>query len=166
MLEYRSMETDTLLLILEKQEEELRFETLSYSLLHDIGETIIRKAKEKDAAVYVMIRLSGSVIYASAMDGSSANNIKWAIRKANTAELNGRSSMRDGMINRAKGRTLAERGLNEAEYTDAGGSFPIMLASGVTIGSITVSGMASEEDHQLIADVLAEFLEKRIQRVV
>ena len=166
MLQYRSMDDTKLLSILEKQEEELRFATLSYSLLHDIGERLIAKAREKGAAVYVQIRLSGSVVYASAMDGASANNIRWAYRKANTAELAGRSSMHDGLVNRANGRKLSERGLNEEEYTEEGGSFPIMLLSGVTVGSITVSGMASEEDHQLIADVLSEFLEKKVDSII
>ena len=152
--------------ILEKQEESLRFTSLSFSLLHKIGETLIEEAGKRGGSVYVMIRVAGDIVYAAAMDGTSGNNIQWARRKANTAELAGRSSMRDGMINRAKGRSLAERGLSFLDYTEEGGSFPIILDTGVVIGSITVSGMKSEEDHQLIADVLSSFLGKTVPSVL
>ena len=157
---------DALLEILETQENELRFKEVSFSSLHEIGERLLFLAGERGGKVYVQIRVNGDVVYASAMDGTSRNNIAWARRKANTAELAGKSSLRDGLINRAKGRTLSERGLSETDYTEEGGSFPLLLESGVTIGSFTVSGMKSEEDHQLIADVLSEHLGKKIPSVL
>ena len=118
---------DALLEILETQENELRFKEVSFSFLHEIGERLLFLAGERGGKVYVQIRVSGDVVYASAMDGTSRNNIAWARRKANTAELAGKSSLRDGLINRAKGRTLSERGLSETDYTEEGGSFPLLL---------------------------------------
>ncbi len=152
--------------ILERQEAALRFSEVSFSSLRAIGEDILRSAREKGGVVYVMIRVSGDIVYAAAMDGASRNNIMWARRKANTAEMSARSSMRDGIINRAKGRSLEERGLSPADYTEEGGSFPLLLSSGVAVGSITVSGMRSEEDHQLIADALAKYLGKEVESVL
>ena len=158
--------SERILEILETQEKELRFGSVSYSSLAQIGNALVERAREMGGSVYVLIRVSGMVVFATAMDGSSKNNILWATRKANTAETAGRSSMRDGMINREKGRPLEERGLSPFDYTEEGGSFPIMLSSGMTIGSITVSGMKSEEDHQLIVDVLSSFLGKAVPSVL
>ena len=157
---------ENLIAILEKQESLLRFSHVSYSVLHEIGERLRAKAESLGGAVYIQIRLSGFIVYALAMDGTTRNNALWAMRKANTSELSGRSSMHDGLVNRARGRTLRERGLDEENYTEEGGSFPIMLKSGVTIGSITVSGMKSEEDHQMIASVLSEYLGIEIPSVI
>ncbi len=144
--------------ILEEQERVLRFKSISFSALHEIGEHIISLARERGGSVYVQIRISGDVVYATAMDGTSRNNISWARRKANTAEYSARSSMLDGLINREKGRSLEERGLSLFDYTEEGGSFPILLESGIAVGSVTVSGMKSEEDHQIAADALASYL--------
>lgn len=157
---------DNLISILEEQEKVLRFSAVSYSELAAIGNRIVSEAAERGWKVYVMIRIAGFTVFASAMDGVSANNAAWARRKANTAELTGRSSMRDGLIYRAKGQSLSDRGLSSLDYTDAGGSFPVLLESGAAIGSITVSGMASEEDHQLIADVLSAHLGRDIPSVI
>ena len=158
--------SDNILDKLEKQEKELRFDSVSFSLLHEIGESILKRAREMGGSVYVMIRVAGDVVYASAMDGTTGNNVQWARRKANTSELAGKSSMHDGLINKARGRQLSERGLSYLDYTEEGGSFPIILTSGVVIGSITVSGMKSEEDHQMIADVLSAFLDKEIPTIL
>ena len=43
--------------ILEKQEESLRFTSVSFSLLHKIGETLIEEAGKRGGSVYVMIRV-------------------------------------------------------------------------------------------------------------
>ena len=156
---------ERILKILEEQEKALRFESVSFASLRQIGERILSFAAERGGSVYVMIRVSGDVVYASAMDGTTRNNILWARRKANTAEMSGRSSMRDGMINRAMGRKLSERGLSEMDYTEEGGAFPIVLSSGITVGSVTVSGMKSAEDHQMAADSIAFQLGKHISSV-
>lgn len=140
------------------QERDLRFQSVTFASLHEIGERILSLAAERGGHVYVMIRIAGYVVYSAAMDGTSVNNAMWARRKANTAELVGHSSMYDGLVNRERKRSLRERGLSEEDYTEEGGSFPVILSSGVIIGSITVSGMRSDEDHQLIADVLSEYL--------
>lgn len=152
--------------ILEKQEAVLRFDSVSYSDLCSIGQSIVEAAEVKGASVYVLIRLSGDIVFAYAMDGTSRSSIRWAERKANTAEISGKSSMRDGAINREKGRSLPERGLDPLLYTEEGGAFPILLSSGAAIGSVAVSGMTSEEDHQLVVDALSSFLGRKVPSVI
>lgn len=150
---------DRMLEIIEEQERVLRFGSVSVEKLSAIGEAIVSAIKAKGAFAYVMIRVNGLEVFSQAIAGASGNNRKWADRKANTAELNQKSSMRVAIENRKKNRGLAEIGLPFTDYALEGGAFPILLSSGLGIGSIAVSGMPSEEDHQTICSVLSTFLD-------
>lgn len=66
--------------------------------------------------------------------------------------------MRFGAELKAEGKTLADHGIDFADYADHGGSFPILVSGVGVIGAITVSGLASHEDHSMIVGVLAEHL--------
>ncbi|MFW5807997.1 MAG: heme-binding protein, partial [Spirochaetota bacterium] len=48
--------------------------------------------------------------------------------------------------------------LPESEYAPHGGSFPILLRNTGIIGTVTVSGLAQEEDHDLVVEALSEYL--------
>ena len=56
--------------------------------------------------------------------------------------------------------------MNSTEYGLSGGSFPILLESGLCIGSITVSGLKGEEDHQIVASAIADELGVEIPSVL
>ena len=147
-----------LLDILAEQERLLRFESLSLSALRAIGANIERMAAGKGASVYIMIRVNGLEVFSLAMEGASGNNRLWAARKANTAEYYHKSSMRAALENKAKGRVLEDLGLSCSAYALEGGAFPILLSSGLCVGSIAVSGLPSEEDHQMVCSAVAEYL--------
>ena len=129
------MSDDSMLEIIAEQERTLRFASVSVDDLVSIGNEI-----------------------SQAIGGASANNRCWAVRKANIAELNQKSSMRVAIENRKKGRGLADMGLSGSEYALEGGAFPVLLPSGIGIGSIAVSGMPSAEDHQTVCSVIASHL--------
>ncbi len=151
------MEKEEMMRRIKEQERLLRFHTVSLSDLRKIGEMVAESISSKGATAYVMIRVNGLEVFALSLEGSSANNRGWALRKANIAELNALSSMHVALDNKGR-RTLEDIGLSPFEYTFAGGAFPILLSSGLCIGSIAVSGMPSEEDHQSICSALSEFL--------
>ncbi len=44
------------------------------------------------------------------------------------------------------------------DYTLAGGSFPIRVRGAGVIGAITVSGLSSDEDHQMVVDGIRNYL--------
>lgn len=157
---------DEMLEILIRQEEALRFDSVSINQLVYIGNQIVSAIKAKGAFAYVLIRVNGLEVFSQAIKGASGNNRKWAERKANTAELNQKSSMRVAIENRKKNRGLAEIGLSAADYALEGGAFPILLKSGLGIGSIAVSGMPSEEDHQTICSVLSAVLSMEAPSII
>lgn len=60
-----------------------------------------------------------------------------------------------------KNDTLAGRyGLPAIDYADHGGGFPIMVRGVGVIGTVVVSGLAQQDDHMAIVDVLAEVLDR------
>ena len=148
------MTNEELIEILYKQDEMLRFDTVSEAMLCEIGEKIAASAK----AVCILIRINGLEIYSRILPGAARNNRKWAERKGNMAEFSGKSSMLAALENRAKGRSVSDLGLDSSGYVLEGGAFPVKLRSGLVIGSIAVSGMPSECDHQSICDAAASVL--------
>ena len=50
--------------------------------------------------------------------------------------------------------------VSEAEYAPHGGCFPVFIKGSGLIGTITVSGLAQEDDHQLLVDVIRDYLKK------
>ena len=160
------MSDDSMLEIIAEQERTLRFASVSVDDLVSIGNEIVSAVKAKGAFAYVMIRINGFEVFSQAIGGASANNRCWAVRKANIAELNQKSSMRVAIENRKKGRGLSDMGLSGSEYALEGGAFPVLLPSGIGIGSIAVSGMPSAEDHQTVCSVIASHLGCAVPTVI
>lgn len=45
----------------------------------------------------------------------------------------------------------------------AGGSFPVRVRGAGVIGAITVSGLSSDEDHQLVVDGIRNYLKELLR---
>ncbi len=142
-----------------EQENLLRFKDISIEALSAIGERIVEMLESENSAAYIRICVNGFEIFSRAMPGTSENNRRWAMRKANTAELFQKSSFRVAIENARKGRSVEDIGLSAEDYAFEGGAFPILLSSGLCIGSIAVSGLPSECDHQMICSAVAEYLD-------
>jgi uncharacterized protein (UPF0303 family) len=48
--------------------------------------------------------------------------------------------------------------LSPEDYTLAGGSFPIRVRGADVVAATTVSGLTSDEDHQLVVDGIRNYL--------
>ena len=142
----------------EEQERELRSSAWSPELIYEVCSAIRKWAVDNGKGIYILARVNGFEVYASAVGTASRNNVIWAQKKARLAEQYGQSSLRVSIRAENSPRTLEEQGLNYTEYGISGGSFPLLLPSGLCIGSITVSGMTGEEDHLLVARAMREVL--------
>lgn len=141
------------------QEARLRFESFGLETAWELGTRLRARAAARGQAVLIEVRLDGRPVFLSAMPGTGASNADWARRKANTVELTDQSTYRAGQTPSDEG-TLHERmGLPLRDYAVAGGGFPILLASGIRLGAVIVSGLPQREDHKLIVEVLAEMLD-------
>lgn len=159
------MDTDKAIAIITEQEKILRFSTVSEEDLQTIGHDAVRRIRENGKAGYVEVAVNGLVLYSESVRGASPDNMEWIRRKRNLASRFWKSSLLTALEYRKAGKTLEGRGLDWHDYALSGGSFPIILSSGLPVGTITVSGMTEWEDHQTAADAVAAFLKKEIERV-
>ncbi|RXH58343.1 hypothetical protein GRAN_1653 [Granulicella sibirica] len=128
-----------------------------------LGTMLRAKAIERRHTLVIDIRRFGRPVqplFYTALPGTTGDHARWVRRKSNTVARWQRSSYAIGLKMAGLGQTIAERyALPAAEYTTDGGSFPINVPSaGGVIGAITLSGLASREDHELAVEVLCEHL--------
>ena len=93
------------------------------------------------------------------MAGATPDNVDWIRRKRNVVLRYHRSSYAIGLELQQSQTTLEERiAVSSRDYAPHGGCFPLNLKGTGCIGTITVSGLPQRLDHDMIVEVLAEFL--------
>lgn len=157
--------TEDLLAIVEEQERLLRFRNLSFDLVVEVCEEAVSLLRQLGASCFVLARVNGTLVYARTLEGASLNNQEWARRKANLCERYSLSSMHVVHNLESGGKTLDSCGMDSKDFGFSAGSFPILLESGVCVGSISVSGLKGEEDHQIVATALSHVLGKPVGTV-
>jgi uncharacterized protein (UPF0303 family) len=91
--------------------------------------------------------------------GTNPDNDQWVIRKKNLVNRFGQSSYRFGEKLRQDKTTIEGRYLvSEADYAPHGGCFPLAIRNVGIIGTVTVSGLAQEADHELVVETVRAFL--------
>jgi len=146
------------------QEKELRFKTVDTGMVTDIAKAIADKLKAKHAPSYILAVINGNTLYAECLPGASPDNANWVRRKGNLTTLFSKSSYRVTLEMRIRGQDLSSRGASAAEYVLSGGAFPVTIGD-LTVGYFASSGIAQEEEHQIIADTIAGYLGKKIPSV-
>lgn len=149
--------------ILRKQEEILRMEQVTADDALALGMIMIRRAKEcvgKPAAVRIIT--GGQTTFSFLMEGTSTNNEWWMTKKLNTCRMTGVSSILT-LVEVAEGvRPMEPEFEEENDFALCGGCFPLRNQAGKLLGYALASGLPHWQDHQLIVDSLAEFLQKEI----
>lgn len=156
------MDYTTLINELKQQEERLQFSSFSNADAVAIGLDLYALAKERQLPITIDIMRNGQQLFHLAMPGTSADNDQWVIRKCRLVNRFQASSFRIGTELRAEGRTLEDRyELSHYEYAAHGGCFPILIRDTGMVGTITVSGLAQEDDHALVVEAIERFLQKK-----
>ncbi len=149
------------------QEEKLQFERFDATTAFEIGTRIKALAEKRNVAVAIDIQLHGWPLFYCAMPGTTPNNADWIRRKRNLVMRFYKSSYAIGLQMKQQKTTLVERyGINPGDYVAAGGGFPIKLRGTGCVGTITVSGLSQQEDHELVVEVLAGFLGQARERLI
>lgn len=140
--------------------EEVRLEKFNSETSWELGSIARNICLERHAnkAVVIDIALSsGQVLFhAVTNDGTALDNDQWIARKKRTVIRFGKSSFYIGQKLRIKGLPMEEAlFVSPIDYASHGGSVPIRV-NGVdgVIGTLTISGLAQEEDHLLAIEVL------------
>ncbi|GHP13277.1 UPF0303 protein [Lentilactobacillus fungorum] len=142
-----------------QEERTLQFTKFDNQTALELGYQLVQLAQNRRAAVTIDITRNRQQLFHAALPGTAIDNDEWLKRKINTVYQFGVSSLHKQLEMEEQGRTIEEASLvNKFQFAAAGGCFPVILKGTGLIGTIAVSGMASEEDHQLIVDCLTDFL--------
>ncbi len=143
-----------------REEETLQFSVFDNVMAWRVGSRLAEMATERGLGVTIDICRNGQQLFHCALPGTSADNDEWIKRKNRVVNRYGHSSLYVGMRYRSQGATFEEKSrLNPDEYAAHGGAFPIIIARVGVVGTVTISGLAQEEDHQLVVSALREFAE-------
>lgn len=149
------MEANQQLLRMEQEEQELRYTSFSNDMALQLGLMLVEEARLSGKRITVDITRAGQRLFLHAMEGTTAENENWIRRKNNAANHFGSSSWHVALRLRMEGKTLEEHyGLPLSDYVGAGGAFPLFVAGEGQIGTVTVSGLPDQEDHDLLVSVL------------
>lgn len=155
------MELLELIEVYKKQESELQFTSFNSDDAWEIGNLLVQRAKKDDLKILIDITVCNRVLFRYGRDGVNAYNDLWISRKQNTVIMQQMSSLRYGaQLKRDEKRLGIEVLIDPHTYAVCGGGFPIILKGTGVVGCITVSGLIDTDDHQIIVDVLKEYLSK------
>jgi uncharacterized protein (UPF0303 family) len=142
-----------------EQERTLQFVRFTNDDAWALGSAFVAAARAGDLAVVIDISRAGQQLFHAALPGTSPDNDTWIERKGRVVTRFGHSSLYLGQQCRDAGTTFEERfGLPLAEYAAHGGGFPVIVRDVGVVGVIAVSGLPQLLDHQLIVDVLRDYL--------
>ncbi len=120
-----------------------------------LGSWLVAAAKERSFPVVIDIRKGDQQVFHAALDGTSADNDSWVERKVRTVRRYALPSLLIGLRYKARGADFYETtGVDRADYVVAGGCIPIVVDGVGMVGTATVSGLAQEDDHALVAEAI------------
>jgi len=115
-----------------------------------LGRILLDLAQADRLPVAIDIRTANQTLFHAALPGATPMNDLWARRKSSTALHFHEASFLVGARNREKGQTLADQGLDPADFADHGGAVPIRVRGSGVVAVATVSGLPQAEDHALV----------------
>ncbi|HUA99705.1 MAG TPA: heme-degrading domain-containing protein [Terracidiphilus sp.] len=140
------------------QERELRLAKFDAHVAWELGVRLRTMALERGLAIVIEVRRFGQLLFYTALDGTTPDNLEWVRRKSNVVARFHRSSYGVGLTMTAKDDSLEKRGLPISDYASHGGSFPLHVEGAGIVGSVTVSGLPQRADHELVVESLCGLL--------
>jgi uncharacterized protein (UPF0303 family) len=134
---------------LEKQEKELQFSEFTNETALAIGLYLIERAKNRNKNITIDITRNEHQLFHYSFPGTSQENDRWVIRKNRVVNKFHKSSLYMENKLKSENTTLEEtHGLPFSEYAPSGGAFPLIIKNEGVVGTVTVSGLTGEEDHE------------------
>jgi uncharacterized protein (UPF0303 family) len=140
--------------------EACRFPSFSNEDALALGLLIVKLAKAASPkGIALSIDYDDCPLFLHFMEGTSSNNVYWVNAKRNAVKRFGKASLALNAEYKAKGEDFNDStGLSKDEYRAEGGSIPLVVAGKGRVGTITVSGLTSEEDHALAVEGVKRYL--------
>lgn len=142
-----------------QEEQELQFTRFNEDTAWQIGSQLVERARKEGLPVVIDIMRGTHQLFHAALSGSAPDNDEWAKRKARAAIRFGHSSLYMGELLKSRNQTIEKNYLvPESEFAPHGGSFPVIIKGTGVVGTITVSGLPSQEDHKLVVEGIRSYL--------
>ncbi len=151
------MNYDEILKKLEQEEQELQFTVFTNETALKIGLLLAERAKKESKSIAIDINRSGHQLFHYSCEGSSPDNDQWILRKSRVVNRFQHCSYYIAVELAKSGCTMEDRyHINSFDYAASGGSFPIIIKNVGVVGTITVSGMPEEVDHDWVVTAIRE----------
>lgn len=131
------------------QETMHAFDKIDEDLAFQMGIYVIRRARELGKPVATRVTLNRRTLFAYSMAGTKPESDNWIRRKENLSYATNASSYYWECWCELGEHPFEWRGMSYADYAPAGGCFPLCVKGVGMVGTLTISGMASHEDHAL-----------------
>jgi uncharacterized protein (UPF0303 family) len=142
------------------EEQQLQFTSFNEDSAWQIGGWLVEYAIQNALPITIDIRRGEQQLFHASRPGASADNDEWIKRKVRLVNRFGHSSYYLGQFLKSEGKTIEEKFLlPESEYAPHGGCFPILLKGTGIVGTITVSGLAQEQDHKVVVKAISHYLQ-------
>ena len=141
----------------EAEEKELTFKHFTREDAWDLGLAVREYSKKIGKNVCIQITVNELAIFRYFPEGVTKNNLRWMERKHNMIMMRNMSSRRAEIMMKLQGKTLADWVMDPDQFAAIGGGFPIRVEGVGLIGSVCVSGLPAEEDHELLVEALREY---------
>jgi uncharacterized protein (UPF0303 family) len=142
------------------EEQQLQFTSFNEDTAWQIGAWLVDYAIQNRLPITIDICRGEQQLFHASRPGTSADNDEWVKRKVRLVNRVGHSSFYIGQLLKGEGKSIQEKFLlQESEFAPHGGCFPIILKGSGMVGTITVSGLAQEEDHKVVVQALKSYLE-------
>jgi len=152
---------DEILKRLLREEEDLQFTSFNEDTAWQIGSMFVNDAINNNLPITIDITRGVQQLFHASRPGASADNDEWIKRKVRLVTRLGHSSYYMGQFLKSCGKSIEEMYLlPESEFAPHGGCFPIIIKDSGVIGTISVSGLAQEDDHKLVVQVIREYLDQ------
>ncbi|MGL1892691.1 MAG: heme-degrading domain-containing protein [Spirochaetaceae bacterium] len=150
---------DNILKKLDKEHNDLQFQSFSNKTALTIGLRLLEIAEEKNLVLTIDITRHNQQLFHYACEGTSKDNDEWIKRKNSVTNHFSKSSFYIKNLLEQNNTTIDQMFyLNQEEYSAFGGSFPIIIKDSGVIGTITVSGLPDEEDHNLVVSTIKDYI--------
>lgn len=137
------------------EEQHYEFTSFNAETALKIGNYAISYCKEHQLEVCIDIYAYSKTLFHYCFDSCSMNNEEW-IRKKRNAVLYFQHSTKFLTLKNNNDASLLQTkyGLSNHDYCITAGGFPIKVKNCGIVGAICISGLAPDEDHELLINIL------------
>jgi uncharacterized protein (UPF0303 family) len=142
------------------EEQNLQFSAFNEDTAWQIGSWLVDHARKNNLPITIDIQRGEHQLFHASRPGTSADNDEWVKRKVRLVNRFGHSSFYIGQLLKSERKSIEEKFLlPESEFAPHGGCFPIILKGTGMVGTLTVSGLAQADDHQVAVQAIESYLE-------